>query len=598
MKKKITKNYIQTLLKFYKFNITENILEKKSGLSFIVVGLLTLFIYHFVIPYNHIDLSFLKKLLNIEELFDRLVIKAINTIIGSFTIVISIISAIYVFTYREQKSISPSGSTDNHKNMYVSVVIFFMILNIIFAWLIGNDYTNMMNEPGYVDSLKVTEYLFFKILIIIISLSLLVTLVVNLIKYLFRTMSVEKMLSDSVDQSLELFNLILLSNRSEKFNVYLNNLYRKFNFSLESVFQNIKFAADNNMNKEFEENINNFKRIFNRLNESIAVNDSDIHISTYLLREDKVNFLTAYQSAIRSNLSLISHLLKNQQYKKAEYAVSLYFSMYINNDVKLNKYFKRSLSDLLDFIDTTDERQLNIYIKGLTTIPEQETLLGYNFLLMKLINKGQIKNLTNVVYMFKNNIKNKLYTKSIIVILLQNLMKSIEISNYGITGFLVKFLFTNYSGKDVNRGLKILKKTPKAFTKVLEADEKIEGIDEDNHYSIVINDETFYYCYQKAFILLFAQHLYSVQKKLWYIDQNETGMEIELKKEFANCDYSEYIISKVRTASSKYGLLFFEDRIVMESVYRELNLIYPHAKKDNSKLPEIIDLFVRRLLKM
>ena len=595
VKKFFTKNYLQTYFISYRYNIIENFY--KIIFLNIIIGILVLGFYHFVIPYNHFDLSFLAQILKIEHLNDQLVIKGINRVIGSFTIGISLLSAIYVFTYREQKSISPSGSTDNHKNTFISIVLFFMILNIIFGWLIGNDYTDMLNEPSYVTSLKITEYLFYKVFLIILSLTFLIILAVNLIKYLFRTMSVDKMLSDSVLQSSKLFNLILLTNRSKEFNVFLDDTYRKFHFSLESVFQNIKFAADNNMNKEFEENIEDFKKVFNRLNETITVNNIEIHVSTHLLREDK-KFLNAYQSAIRSNLSLISHLLKNQQYNKAEKAVSLYFNMYIDNDVELNKFFKSSLSEFLDFIDTSDERQLSIYINGLSAIPEHETLIAYNFLLIRLINKSQLKNLTNIVYMLKNNIKNKLYEKSVLVIVLQNLMKSIEISNYGITGFLVKFLLTNYSGKEVNTGLIILKKTPKAFTRVLEADEKIEGIVENRHYSIVMNDETFDYCYKKGFILLFAQRLYSTQKELWYINPKETGMEIMLRKEFEGCNYSDYIITKVRAASSKYGLLFFEDKIVMRSVYNELNLSYPDSKEVNKNFPETFDLLVRKLFKL
>lgn len=590
--------YIRTYIKWKWFKITEKYIQKNILLSFFLVVLSALLL-HFVIPYNNFDLSPIAKVLKVEHLRDDIVIKAITTVMGSFTILISLLSAIYVFTYREQKSVSPSGSTDVYKNTLVSIVIFFMILNLIFAWLISNDYSRLLNENDYLPSLEITEYLFFKIIFVCLSFLLLLSQILKLIKYLFGTMSVDQMLSDSVIQTSKLFNIINNSYRSKKFNNLLNENYRRFHFSIESVFQNLKFAAENNMNKEFEENIDEFKDIFNRLNEVVIFNDVEIHVSTYLLKEDGVKFSQAYQSAIRCNLSLISNLLKNQQYNKAKTVVSLYINIYIDNDIELNKIFEKSLVELLDIIDVNDERQIKIYLEGLRKIPEHKTLIAYNFLIMKLINKNQMKNLTNVVYMFKNNIKNiKRYNISIVIILLQNLMKSIEISNYGITGFLVKFLFTNFSGKDISRGLKSLKRKPKFFTNVLEDEEKIEGINEDEAYAIVINDETFFYCYKKAYILLYAQHLYTIREKLWYIDQNETGSEIQLKQEFQGCDYSEYIITKVRTASNKYGLLFFEDKIVMKSVYNELNLSYPDSKKVNKDFSETFDLLVRKLFKL
>lgn len=213
---------------------------------------------------------------------------------------------------------------------------------------------------------------------------------------------------------------------------------------------------------------------------------------------------------------------------------------------------------------------------------------------MKLINKNQIKNITNVVYDFK--VENK-YKISLLVILLQNLIKSIEISNYQITGFLVKFLITNHSGIEINRGLVILKKNPSAFMRVLEAEESIEGIGENDVYAIKINDETFDYCYKKAYILLYGQHVYSIKNNLWYINKwNENGNEIKLKEEFQDCSYSEYMISKIIEASSKYGLLYFNDKDVMKKIFSEINAQYPDSnKKKEISLPEYIGALISKI---
>lgn len=591
-------NHKKTRNAYIKHKIIQNCIQKNILLTFAAVVLVVLLIYN-LLPNLNFDLSFFANLFEIHHLNDRLVIKTLAYLTGSFTILISLLSAIYVFTHREQKAISPSGSTDVYKNTLVAKVISLIIINLTFTWLITNEYNNLLSDPDYFVSLRITEQLILKLIVIGVSIVFLVWQILILIKYLFRTMQVDKMLSDSVKQTFEILNSIYHFHRIEKYAELLEERYKKFHFSLESVFQNLKFAADHNMNKEFEENIENFKKIFDFLNSQVSKEVEAIHISTFLLRHDKVKFSQVYQSAIRSNLSLIANLLKNQHYNKAKTLTSLYIKMYNKNDDELVKIYKKSLVEFLDVIDVNDERQISIYLECLKALPENKTHVAFNFLLMKLVNKNQLRNLTNVVYVLKNNIENKKrYTISVVIIIIQNLLKSIEISNSSITGFLVKFLFTNFSGKDVSRGLKSLKRNPKAFTSVLEDKEVIEGINENEAYAIVSNGETFTYCYQKAFILLYAQHIFTIQKKLWYVNETETGKEIELRKEFENCEYAEYILMKVKIDSSKYGLLFFEDETVIKSVYKELRLQYPEVKKSKSEISVVALFLLRKLFKL
>ncbi len=532
---------------------------------------------------------------------DAVVKNIILTIISSLTIIVSLVSAIYVFTYREQKSVSPSASTDNRRIKLLITVISLMIFNVIFGSLIINTYNAVIEDKKYETSLLMTEKLVLVITVFSIFMVFFIINIVKFIKYLFRTMSIDSMLEDSVNNSRKLFQSIIKSKRSSYFNLYIENKYRRLHFSIESVFQNLKFAADNNMNKQFEEQIKEFIEVFGLFKEKDL---NDLHVSTKLLKEDKEYFITLYHSAIRSNLALIAGLLKNQQYNKAKKAVNLYFKMFIDNDELLIKIFKISLNDFVEIIDTKEEKQLLIFLDGLKEIEkEHHTLLAYKYLLMKLINKKQLINITNIVYDFE--IKDKKYKSSLMVILLQGLVKSIEISNYEVTGFLVKFLITNFSGKEINHSLLVLKKNPYAFTKVLEADaesemEEIPGISEDDVYVIKINNETFDYCYKKAYILLFGQHLFSLQNKLWYLNErNEKGTEIKLGLEFKNCDYAKYMINKVVGTSTKYGLLFFKENEVMRLIYQEIRVNFPKEEKETeSSLQDAIGFIVSKLLKI
>ncbi|MED3536221.1 hypothetical protein ABEX53_04145 [Bacillus toyonensis] len=603
VKEKYNIRYLQTKASWYAHKISEGFIKDKTVLLFIAVAVIAFLLYHISIPYN-VSECFIKiskcvvTFFDIEHLYDETIKTSITTFISSLTIIISLLSAVYVFTHREQKSVSPSASTDNKKNGLVILVICLMIFNIVFGCLIVGEYNGLLSEKSYVISREITKSLYSRIIFLCLTLLVLITLIVELIKYLFKTMSIDDMLTDSVKQASKQFETLLYMDRSEEFNAFLECRYRKLHFSLESVFQNLKFAAEHNMNREFEENIEAFKAVITRMKETEDKYEIK-HIATYLLNNDNSKFINAYNSALRSNLSLISSLMKNQQYNKANKAVLLYFHMFLDSDDKFKKVFKMSLNDFLDFMDTSDERQLLIFLEGLDKIPKDQTYITYKFLLMKLINKNQIKNLTNLVYDSKKYSEYPKLKGLTLGILLQNLIKSIEISNYNITGFLVKFLITNFSGQDLNRRLLVLKTNRHSNSSVLEANETIDGINENGVFAIKINDETFDYCFKKAFILLFAQHLYSVENNLWYTEKwNENGNEIKLNEEFQGCNYSKYIMDKIQAASSKYGLLAFQDEKVMKAVYKEIKLSYkkPNEKKENKILSETISFIVGKIM--
>lgn len=604
VKEKYNSRYKKTKRSWHRHKMSDFI-KDKTIILFFLVGISAFLLYHISIPYN--VSAFLIKIFkcvfpffDTEHLYDETIKTSITTFISSVTIIISLLSAVYVFTHREQKSVSPSASTDNKKNGLVLIVICLMIFNIVFGCLIVGEYNGFLSEKGYEISLGITKSLYSRIIFLSIMLLILIRFIVKLIKYLFKTMSIDNMLEDSVEESSKQFETLLYMDRSKEFNEFLEYRYRKFHFSLESVFQNLKFAAEHNMNQEFQENIDKFKKVFKKM--GAREKDHEIkRISTYLLKEDKSRFIKVYNSALRSNLSLISNLMKNQQYNKAKQAVSLYFDMFLDSDDILKKVFQISLNDFLDFIDTSDERQLLIFLEGLEKIPRDQTYITYKFLLMKLINKNQLKNLTNVVYDHEKYSEYPNLKGITLGILLQNLIKSIEISNYNITGFLVKFLVTNFSGGDLNRRLLVLKNNRHSNSSVLEGNLKIEDIDENGIFAIKINDETFDYCFKKAFILLFAQHLYSVKNNLWYTEKwDENGNEIKLNKEFQRCNYSKYIMDKIQAASSKYGLLAFQDEKVMKAVYKEIKLSYkkPNEKKENKTLSETISLVVGKIMKI
>ncbi|MED4022004.1 hypothetical protein [Priestia aryabhattai] len=599
--------YIRTFKDWILHKLSKLIAKYSTILLLLYISVIPLafLIYLIPFPWNEKLFKIFTWSKPIAHIHDGDVKKVIQTIIGSLTIIISLISAIYVFTYREQKSVAPSASANSKRNKWVMLVISCMVFNITFGSLLVSKYGRFMKEAGYKESLSVTEKIFLENLLMLFTLFLLVYLIIGLVKHLFKTMSVNKMLQDSIQDTSQLFDKIVYADRNSRFKELLDEWYTQLHYSIESVFQNFKFAAENNMNKEFQHNIGQFEKMVIKKFKLDTERYNIGFVHSYLIEEGETQFLEIYRSALRSNLSLISSLMKNQHYNKAKDLVELYFNMYIAEE-QFIRMFQNNLAIYIDTIDTSDEKQLSMFLNGISTIPKEQTLFVSKYLIMKLITKNQLINLTNAVYALKPNLDNPTFKNSTVIILLQNLIKSIEISNYATTGFLVKFLVTNISGKDINRGLRILKLKPELFTTIWEErqedtdENSFKGINEHPVYPIQINKETFDYCLRKAFILLYGQHLYSVRANLWFTkDREEDGQEIKLNKSYKGFYDSEYIIAKVKTASSKYGLLFFEDAEVMKAIYKKLGLFYNEVNENEiSSLPNVISQTLIKLFKL
>lgn len=568
----------------------------------------------------------------------------IKTLTNSFGFVLSILSAIYIFTHREQKTVSPSASHNRYKNNLIIRVVFIILLVIITGYMLQNHYDYYLNINGN-NTIHITNILHLKIYFWIFSLIISAIHIVLLVKYLLNSINVSKMLVNSIIDTSRtinsLINLIrvnniksskilskLLSTVGERLDTHamLSTVYDKLHYNIESVFQNLKFIANHNMNKEFEDGILLLdKKVINKL-KKYKTTDGKLY-SIYLYENDQVKFVEIYKSFLRNILSLINYLYKEKHYNKARDLVSLYFSLYIEGEDNLGRDFMDSLNEFLSSLDTNDPRQLRAFLDELDNVTTSEqTLTTFHNLLMKLIIQDNVKVLTNVVYDFKSIVdidrneahrysgftlsialsQNKQLEKQVVYILLQCLLKSIEISHYSCAGFLVKYLITNFEGKDINESLYLLKKDPNLFadnserrkhimTKIeshkdigelmpkevaatketyLSGEEYIimETQDENEVKPFNMNKETFDYCLKKLVILLYGQQYYAYKNKLWFVKEENFKLEIDIETEFKKCNYSNYIIKKVKAASGQYGLIFFDDEETMDRIYSKCNI--------------------------
>ncbi|MGM7724094.1 hypothetical protein [Metabacillus sp. Hm71] len=530
----------------------------------------------------------------------------ITTTTNLLVTVLSILSAMYVFTHREQKSISPSLYNETKKNGLVVLAVTILIFTMITGHTLSSNIESFLSEGNTLyHQLHYTKILIFRIMLWVFLIFLAIMFVILLIKYLFDSMNADKMLKTSISLLSDNFDLLTAFYKNQRFYKLLDDVYKSQHHNIESTFQYLKFLGDNNMNRDFDEDIDRLSKVIEKLKNSFEKLEVE-NPASYLLDRDRELFLEIYNSLLRNTLSLTLHLYKNNHFNKGKKLTNLYFSIFLGGEGSLKQYFTLSLNEFLDSLDTSNERQVKHFLNGLKKLPEESTLIIYKNLIQRLIIKGNISLLTTVVYDFKEHItdgierskskssasmfkaiaaQNQIKMKqNAIIILLQLLVKAIEISQYGIAGFLVKYMITNFDGKDINEAYKNLRQNPTSFTSILETlDENVQAEDEHEIGLIGLNAETFDYCCKKMLILLYGQQQFAITEKLWFVKKAEYEV-IDLVYEFKNCPYIHYVMKKVLSASSQYGMLFFNDPEIMKDIHRKLNIEHHYPDNEHQKL--------------
>ena len=159
--------------------------------------------------------------------------------------------------------------------------------------------------------------------------------------------------------------------------------------------------------------------------------------------------------------------------------------------------------------------------------------------------------------------ENNLFYGSIFI-LLQTLLKSIELTHYKTTGFLIKFLVTNYDSKTFNSVFKKFYNSPYENFYLLKT-QFYKDIDDDFHFNINVKE----YLLVKLFILVYAQQIYIVDNKVNFWKLPDERLE---PSQIANSEYLKYMFVKLDKAKNQYGLIWLEDKEFVENLKKEFGL--------------------------
>ncbi|MEH7460087.1 hypothetical protein V7183_23665, partial [Bacillus sp. JJ1127] len=169
----------------------------------------------------------------------------------------------------------------------------------------------------------------------------------------------------------------------------------------------------------------------------------------------------------------------------------------------------------------------------------------------------------------QNNSEHKLDISTCIYIILQAISKSIELSLYKSTGFLVKFLVTSFEDHEVNSTFH------KFSCNHLKEEVTNKPVLNDNSlYSVLENDFRInpkvskYFLYKMTILILGQQkHIKKHNVSIWKIPHNTIDVS------FFDCSYLDYIFKKLRNSKDKYGLSYIQSEKFMNTLYIELRHI-------------------------
>lgn len=226
--------------------------------------------------------------------------------------------------------------------------------------------------------------------------------------------------------------------------------------------------------------------------------------------------------------------------------ITLYF---YNNNISLTPIFNNIIKFVIPVnIDDTIALYRVLLIKA-SERQDVKAVIGLSYNLNQTVSQVWLENDTIISEIESNNLERTRYIGRILYIYLCTILKSIELGHKDIVVFLVKFLVSEFKGKDIEMALEQLREKLPYDPKY--DSHAIGGVIGINSFNI--NNETRLYCFEKMVILLYGQQCYIKNNQIVF---NRYYAE-ECNIESFLSDKCFYILDKIYT--EQYALLWLKD---------------------------------------
>ncbi|OME19949.1 hypothetical protein [Paenibacillus odorifer] len=527
---------------------------------------------------------------------DSLTVQLIEKARGVLFYQLTAVITLFYFIFREQRSASIS-MTRGRGNTLIGFLILagatIMLASQLTTQINQGINIGLSDDPPRSLSLIFSSDNLGRIILLILIYITSLFVGFKVIIGLTKNLSIRYMLKDTllkIDNDLLALNFVLFRSPRKK-------VYSKLIQSVESLQQLMAMAVDKGMDEAFRSIQEQWQRTLTNLMLSPRFRNLDNTVNCeYLHRRDGKEFANLFEIILKNQISLIMILIKNHKIEEAQKGIELFFNIKPIEIIELRYTFLNSVHELAMLLYSNDNIGLEPIYKALEEISKADKgddqngiNIIYRGIIQKAIQKNDVQTLSNAAYSLlsstngfwkpirkgQNKVENQIfqfirdrfnqsekekqeYVLCAIYITLQSALKSIELSHYASTGFLMKYVVTAYESK-------LLKKAFKEFVK--NAGENNPYLNQRENYSKIYNSfnfnkDTIEYCMKKLTVLLYGQQKYVINKK---INFGEIPKELIDTSHFP-CDYRKYIFEKIDSAKGKYGLLFLTDTVFMNEL--------------------------------
>ncbi|MEC3885514.1 hypothetical protein VKA52_17480 [Halobacillus sp. HZG1] len=601
----------------------------------------------FLIWFSFVEIK-VTKTLNLYDWFylinptDEFTLTLLEGILNTFKVLLPVSLPFYYFAFREQKNISDSDLTDRSINIYF---LLFLLISLCAIGYIINvlDVFNSIRSEGS-NSLKVTNEYAEDLSLIGIYILISQFFLLKCISKLFRNINIERLLKNKLKNTYLTYFLFTFLNvnpkRRGRTSKQSKTIYKYLSSQVETIYQLLIQASKKNHGKVYGENFKDLRVLLHDMLIDYRLGSLDNTTKhLYLLHKHEKRHTDFYKTILKNHKQLITTLVSNHKIEDAKDAINLLLELMPSPSEETGQesydrylaHYYVTLYEVISFLYDNEILSVHSILEemnnesGSTESTEQEGILrNFQSLIIKATVSNDVKMLSSFSYylsdffqkndeeineakVYLNNNENFTITEHIdedeedakngnttdylngsIFIFLQALLKSIELTHYGTTGFLIKFLVTTYDSKMLNVVFLEFYKDP-YDNKYLPKNRFYKDIDNDFHMNTKVKD----YLLTKLIILLYSQQRYVIENQVNFLKVPEEPINISIILDSQK--YLPYMFKKLEKAKNEYGLIFLGDEKFLKKIKKDfrvsdaktvlenLILFYEKLNKQNDK---------------
>ncbi|MEK3867025.1 hypothetical protein MHH60_26495 [Paenibacillus sp. FSL H7-0716] len=502
----------------------------------------------------------------------------------------------FYFSYKEQKALAMSSVSFWNR----STVVYGLtsVLSIAFGTHLRGALNYYYSNTSSITLSQLNEEFSGRVIFLIVLSLLAIINGVEAIKVHLSNLNLSSQFRFALNEIQQSWNLLPYSlGEFQK-----DQLYKRINNNINALFQLLLLGIEKNTVDFYNEALIKWENALQLITE-----ENPEILKRLILKQGKMDsrYISLQRSILKNQVNLISKLLSSHRLEEANYS----FNVFLRLESGEQEYYT-ALHELA--ILCYRQGNLGLVLRKLNSLIENQKSKDkkissvnsiYEQLLILAVEKNDIRDLSDIAHSLLKNIKimpitnrttqrripvqkltsanqDEALRECILYMMIQTLVKSVEVSHYSCTGFLIKFIVSNFNGG-------FIKEVYATSVDNLVRDKNHENpYLKDNRNSNIsasfnFNNSSLRYCFEKMSVLLYSQQRF-VQYYNIAIDKSiQIEPYINISKLQNNINY---LYKKILKVGDKYGLLVVSDLKFISVVKAEVinfTSVYKSSKQHN-----------------